>query len=285
MQKCHVPNEKYVFFPTHLSCKCLSVSAFADFPLHYSQSYTVRIDASVSGYRDQRNSRTLALVLPLLPFFIHCSCTDGGYCFDSVDGEQDVEEGSAHHCWWVGAKDALFFKHMKKNHKLGLWGLSQNTLLFLLHFILYPKPIHFTVTKQIIIRTQSLTSSIFFCISFSWLSHSLLSMSNLSSSSALSRDQSLSLCSRRQRRSIAVECVSSRSLRCSSLSRRSVDASPRCSWAPCADWISPALSLASNWRERKKTGSAEGTEEEREGRWKRERVGETLGKTVSGAKW
>lgn len=87
------------FFPTHLSCKCLSVSASADFPLHYSQSYTVRIDASVSGCRDQRNSRTLAPLLPLLPFFIHCSCTDGAYCFDSVDGEQDVEEGSAHHCW------------------------------------------------------------------------------------------------------------------------------------------------------------------------------------------
>lgn len=45
--------------------------------------------------------------------------------------------------------------------------ISENIVLFLLHSKLYLKPIHFTVTKQIIIRTQSLTSSIFFCISFS----------------------------------------------------------------------------------------------------------------------
>lgn len=122
-----------MFFPTHLSCKCLSVSASADFPLHYPQSYTVRIDASVSGYRDQRNSRTLATLLPLPPFFIHCSCTDGGYCFDSADGEQDVEEGSAHHCWWVGAKDALFLNTWRKIINLDFEVISENTVLFLLH--------------------------------------------------------------------------------------------------------------------------------------------------------
>lgn len=105
---------------------------------------------------------------------------------------------------------------------------------------------------------EHLTPSIFLCISFSWLSHSLLSTSNLSSSSAFSLNQSLSLCSSRQCRSMAVECVSARSLRCSSLSWRSVEVSPRCSRAlrdatepgPAADWTppltNPAPSLASN---------------------------------------
>lgn len=107
-------------------------------------------------------------------------------------------------------------------------------------------------------HTEYLTSSIFFCISFSWLSHSLLSTSNLSSSSAFSFNQSLSLCSRRQRRSMAVECVSARILRCSSLSLRTVEVSPCSSLGlrdaidprPAADWspplTSPVASLASN---------------------------------------
>lgn len=135
-----------------------------------------------------------------------------------------------------------------------------------------------------IIQTHSelLTSSIFFCISFSWHSHSLLSTSNLSSSSAFSLNQSFSLCSRRQRRSMAVECVSARSLRCSSLSRRSVDVSPRCSRAPrdatepgpAADWtpppINPAPSLVSNWREGNRQGGqrAQRRREKGAGRWK-----------------
>lgn len=127
-----------------------------------------------------------------------------------------------------------------------------------------------------------LTSSIFFCISFSWLSHSLLSTSNLSSSSAFSLDQSLAPGSRRQRRSMAVGCVSSRSLRCSSLTRRGVDVSPCCSrarrTASAPPLINPAPSLASNWREKDK----EETEGSRE--WGEEGVGETLGKLVSGDK-
>lgn len=131
-------------------------------------------------------------------------------------------------------------------------------------------------------HSERLTSSIFFCISFSWLSHSLLSTSNLSSSSAFSLDQSLSLCSRRQRRSMAAVCVSARSLRCSSLSRRSDEVSPCCSrtlrdntetGAAAADWtpplIKPAASLASNWRERNRQGvqRAQRRREKRTGRW------------------
>lgn len=40
----------------------------------------------------------------LLPFFVISGCT---YCFDSADGEQDVEEGSVQHSKPLGAQDAL----------------------------------------------------------------------------------------------------------------------------------------------------------------------------------
>lgn len=55
------------------------------FPVIHCLNQCVRL-------RIQRSEtqQTLAPLLPLLPFFIRCSCSDRGYCFDSVDGEQDV---------------------------------------------------------------------------------------------------------------------------------------------------------------------------------------------------
>lgn len=42
-----------------------------------------------------------------LPFSVIHDCT---YCFDSVDDEQDVEEGSVQHSKPLGAQDALYVK-------------------------------------------------------------------------------------------------------------------------------------------------------------------------------
>lgn len=61
--------------------------------MHYlSQSSSLRLQ------RAEKQQDTL------LPFFVIRDCT---YCFDSVDGEQDVEEGSVQHCKPLGAQDAL----------------------------------------------------------------------------------------------------------------------------------------------------------------------------------
>lgn len=72
-----------------------------------------------------------------------------GYCFDSVDGEQDVEEGDTHRCLW--GCPIFFFNTWKKNPELGLWGPSQNSssflFFFLPHFKLNLKPNHFTVAE------------------------------------------------------------------------------------------------------------------------------------------
>lgn len=122
-------------------------------------------------------------------------------------------------------------------------------------------------------------------MSFSWFSHSLLSTSNRSSSSAFSLNQSLSLCSKRQRRSMAAECVSARILRCSSLSLRTVGVSlfdsrglrEAADPKPAADCAPPlaklVASLASNCR---RARSAEGTEERSQQGDGKERVGEVV---------
>lgn len=89
-----------------------------------------------------------------------------------------------------------------------------------------------------------LTSSILCCMSLSWLSHSFLSKSKRSKSSDFSLTQSLSLCSSRQRRSIAAVWVSASSLRSSSLSLLIV--------SPVLLFTVP---LASNWRERKRVNT------------------------------
>lgn len=202
--------------------------------LYIIPGHTLSQTASVSEYNDQKNSRAFTL---LLPVFVICSCTEQQHCFDSVDNEQDVEEESVPHCKLPSAQDVLYHTckgfHTSRNSIFEVLHLSRYSLIF--HFYLNPnKP----------------TSSIFFCISLNWLSHSLFSMSNLSSSSDFSLDQSLSLSSKRQRRSIAVVRVSSKSLRCSSLSLWRVGVSLCCSCARCADrtppLIDPAPSLASN---------------------------------------
>lgn len=61
--------------------------------MHYlSQSPSLRVE------RPEKQQDTL------LPFFVIRDCT---YCFDSVDDEQDVEEGNVQHCKPLGAQDAL----------------------------------------------------------------------------------------------------------------------------------------------------------------------------------
>lgn len=57
----------------------------------------------------------------LLPFFVSRDCA---YCFDSVDDEQDMEEGSVHGCEPLGGQDA---SHPTAESTRGLeWLLTRN---------------------------------------------------------------------------------------------------------------------------------------------------------------
>lgn len=168
MQQCLVLNEEYVLF-----LLISLVNAFLSQPLPTSPYIIPSHTLSESMLRSQDTEiREIAKPLPLCFHSFLSLYTAAPLMVDIV-----LTVLTVNRMWrrevltTVGEsvrKMPLFFKHMKKKIiNLDFEVISENTVLFLLHSKLYPKPIHFTVTKQIIIRTQSLTSSIFFCISFS----------------------------------------------------------------------------------------------------------------------